>query len=205
VTSALVPALRAAATGPVAEGVLIPLSQQGKLRVTYDWLYSALNCDPSDESDFLWVLTKRDDQHVVLSPRDQHIGKTLYASVRDDWNWFVQVQAPHSADWITAVGRNEILAFEGGELLTLSLRGWNGQYVTVNQAPSDHDWHSGYRLQSITGGDPAARTFFLGVSRLLQPGLDLPLRSALTPQAIASLLGPTADATLPKYLHGLLS
>jgi hypothetical protein len=205
VTATLADVLNAAAIGAVAEGVLIPLSAQGKLRVTYNWLYSALNCDRGDNSDFIWVLTKRDQQHVVLSPRDGYAGKTLYASVRDDWSWFVQVQAPHSADWITGVGQDEIMAVEGLDLLTLSLRGWNGQYVTVNSASSDHDGHSGCRLQSLTGGDKNARTFFLGVTRLCQPGLDLPLRSALTPQAIESILGPAADAARPEFLHALLS
>lgn len=203
-TAALADVLRAAAAGNVAEGVLIPLSRQGKLRVTYDWLYSALNCDPADDSDFIWVLTKLDERHVLLSPRDQHAGKTLYSSVRDDWDWFTQVQAPYSADWITAAGRDEIMTVEGRDLLTLSLRGWNGQYITVNSTVSAHDGHSGYRLQSMTGGDVNARVFFLGVTRLYQPGLDLPLRSALTPKLIKSALGPAGDAELPEYLHGLL-
>ncbi len=210
VTATLASVLSAAAVGDVAEGVLIPLSAQGKLRITYNWLYSALNCDPGDNSDFVWLLTKTDQQHVTLSPRDGYRGMTLYASVRDDWSWYVQVQAPHSADWITAVGRNEIMTVEGRDLLTLSLRGWNDQYITVNQAISGHDGHSGFRLQSITGTDPDARVFFLGVTRLCQPGLGLPLRSALTPEAIRSALGPAAEGArpsgtaLPDYLHGLL-
>lgn len=33
--------LQAAAVGDLVDGVLIPLSQQGKVRVTYEWLYSA--------------------------------------------------------------------------------------------------------------------------------------------------------------------
>lgn len=197
--------LQDAAVGDVAEAVLIPLSQQGKLRVTYNWLYSALNCDPNDNSDFVWVLTKLDAQHVSLSPRDQYRGMRLYASVRDDWSWFVQVQAPHSADWIRAVGRNEIMAVEGSDLLTISLRGWNNQYITVNSARSDHDGHSGYRLQSIDGGDRNARTFFLGITTLLQPQLALPHRSELTPDRIETALGAAAEPGLADYLHRTLN
>lgn len=203
-TTTMADALNAAAIGDVAEGVLIPLSGQGKLRITYNWLYSALNCDPTDNSDFVWILTKRDQQQVVLSPRDRYVGSTLYASVRDDWDWFVQVQAPHSAYWITGADRDEIMTVEGQDLLTLSLRGWNDQYITVNGARSDHDRHWGFRLQSITGDYPKSRVFFLGVTRLCQPGLGLPLRSALTPQTIKSVLGPAADGAGPEYLHGLL-
>ena len=190
-----------AALGNIAAAVLIPLSKQGKLRVTYDWLYSALNCDPSDDSDFIWLLTKVDDQHIALSPRDQHQGRQLYASVRDDWSWYVQVQAPHSADWITAVGRDEILTVEGGDLLAISLRGFNNQYLTVNSQPSPHDWHTGFRLQSQSTDDRNAHTFFLGVTQVLQDGLNLPLRSEVTADRIRAALGDLAADDLTDYLH----
>ncbi|HEY5820510.1 MAG TPA: hypothetical protein VIT20_00950 [Propionibacteriaceae bacterium] len=177
-TMSLGQGLRAAAVGDVAAGVLVPLSKQGKLRVTYNWLYSALNCDPQDDSDFIWLLTKIDDTHISLSPRDPYAGMRLYASVRDDWDFYVQVQAPHSADWITAVGRNETLLVEGGDLMTLSLRGWNNQYLTVDPGLSGHDNHSGYRVRSAVGADHLAQTFFFGVTEILQPGLALPLGQA---------------------------
>ncbi len=202
-TAVLAEVLSAAAVGDVAEAVLIPLSKQGKLRVTYDWLYSALNCDPNDNSDFIWILTKVDANHVALSPKDPHNGHQLYASVRDDWSWFVQVQAPHSADWITAIGRNEIMLVEGADLLTISLKGWNNQYVTVNTDLSAHDWHAGFRLQSIDGGDKNARTFFLGVTQLLQPELALPVREELTLDQLQEMFGP-GQADLAEYVHQTL-
>lgn len=174
--------------GPVLRGVLIPLSGQGKVRVTYNWLYSALNCDPQDATDFEWVLTKLDDQHVSLSPRDRYWGMTLYASVRDDWNWYLGVQAAHSADWITRVGRDEILGITGADLLTICLTGFNGQYVAVNREPSDHGGHRGYRLQSLGASEPNARTFFVGVTEVLQEGLALPLRSELTDHEVHQAL-----------------
>lgn len=181
-------ALAAASTGPVLEAVMIPLTNQGKLRVTYNWLYSALNCDPGDSSDFCWLLSKLDDTHVSLSPRDPYAGRRLYASIRDDWSWYAQVQAPFSADWITAVGRDEILGITGADLLTVSLTGFNGQYLAVNSQLSVHDGHSGFRLQSVGTGDYNARTFFLGVTKLIQSAVAVPLRHELTSTQIETAL-----------------
>ncbi len=200
-TTSFAKAFRLAAVGDVAAAVLVPLSGQGQLRVTYNWLYSALNCDPLDDSDFVWLLSKVDEHHISLSPRDGYAGKRLFSSVRDDWDWYVQVQAPYSADWITAVGRNEILLVEGDDLLTISLLGWNSEYLTVDSGISAHDDHSGYRLRSVSGGDHKAETFFLGITELLQPGLDLPLRSELSVQQIGAALGPAAEPGLVAYLH----
>lgn len=176
-----------AANGPLLEAVLIPLTNQGKLRVTYNWLYSALNCDPNDQSDFVWVLNKLDDTHVSMSPKVPYAGRTLYTSVRDDWSWYLQVQAPFSADWITAVGRNEQLAINGADLLIISLQGWNNQYVAVNSQLSQHDNHSGYRLQSIGSSDSNARSFFVGITQV-QPGLHVPMRSELTEEHVTQAL-----------------
>lgn len=187
--------LAAADAGPVLEAVMVPLTNQGKLRVTYNWLYSALNCDPNDGSDFVWVLNKLDDTHVSLAPRDHYvIGCPLYASIRDDWSWYAQVQAPFSADWITAVGRDEILGITGADLLTISLQGFNGQYLAVNNQLSVHDGHSGFRLQSIGTDNYNARTFFLGVTRLVQPALAVPLRHELTGTAIETALASAGIA-----------
>ncbi len=178
-------AVAAAATGPLLEAEMIPLNDKGKLRVTYNWLYSALNCDPGDDSRFVWVLSKVDETHISLSPKEQYRGMTLYASVRDDWSWYVQVQAPRSADWIRAVGRNEILTLESlSGLLIVSLKGWNSQYIAVDADISRHDNHSGYRLRSIGTGDVKARSWFLGVAQTLQAGLRLPLRHELTQEDI---------------------
>jgi hypothetical protein len=186
----LLSAIATAAAGPFAEAEMIPLNNKGKLRIYYEWLYSALNCDPGNNSGFIWVLNKIDDTHVSLSPRDPYRNLKLYASVRDDWSWYVQVQAPRSAQWITAVGRNEILALESqGGLLIVSLKGWNGQYVAVDADLSTHvdafgKMHSGYRLRSIGTGDQKARSWFLGVNRSLQANVQLPLRHDLKQEDI---------------------
>lgn len=178
-------AFAAAATGPLIEAEMIPLNDKGKLRVTYNWLYSALNCDSGDDSRFVWVLNKINETCISLSPKEQYRGMTLYASVRDDWSWYVQVQAPHSADWIREVRRNETLTLESlSDLLIVSLKGWNSQYIAVDTDISRHDNHSGYRLRSIGTDDVKARSWFLGVTQTLQAGLRLPLRHELTQEDI---------------------
>jgi hypothetical protein len=170
----------AAANGPLLQAELIPLSNQGKLRITYNWLYSSLNCDPNDSSSFAWTLNKLDNTHVSLSPTAGYAGKTLYASVRPDLNWFVQVQAPNSADWITGVGGDEIIEMDSQGELIVAFKGLNGQHIAINSQMSDHGGHSGYRLQSVGASDPKTYMWFMGVTRILQAGLQIPLRSAVT-------------------------
>ncbi len=177
--------LKQAQTGPLLEAEMIPLTNQGKVRITYNWLYSALNCDPNDNSTFKWAIKKLDDSHVALSPKDGFAGRTLYASVRDDWNWYVEVQAAHSADWITAIGRDETIEIVGRDLLMVSFKGFNGQYIAVDSDISTHvdsygHSHSGYRLRSIGTSNVKARPFFLGVSNTLQAGLKVPLKQDVT-------------------------
>lgn len=199
--------MHAASLGPLLEGVLIPLSNQGKLRVSYNWLYSALNCDPTDSSDFVWILSKVDDNHISLSPRDIYAGRRLYASVRDDLDWYVQLQAPYSADWITAAGGDERLSVSGGGQLTMSLTGFNGQYLAVNAEESRHDDHNGYRVQSIGSGSYSARTFFVGITQILQPAVTAPLRTELTGAAIGVALESAGlqadDTTISRLLAAL--
>jgi hypothetical protein len=194
---------QAAQAGPVLEAELLPLSNQGRLRVTYNWLYSALNCTPDDASPFVWVLRKIDAQHCSLSPKDGYQGRTLYASVRDDLGYRVQVQAPYSADWITAVGRDEVLSFAPADLF-MQFFGFNGQPLTVAASPITHDGHTG--CQVVSTGPAAlsrANTWLVRPLTLLQPGLLLPppptllelqqatqrLGQPLLPQELASLLG----------------
>jgi hypothetical protein len=177
--------LRDAAAGDVLTTELISLTNKGKLRIHYNWLYSALNCDPGDTSTFAWVIAKIDDTQVSLSPRDGYRGMTLYASVRDDWSWYVQVQAPHSADWITAVGRDEKMVMaEPSGLLTMTLTGFNGQLIAVDDSVSSHQGLSGYRLRSIGSSDAHAYTWFLGVQQVLQEGLAIPLAREVTTEHI---------------------
>ena len=177
---ALQAAVAAAATGPLLQAELIPLSNQGKLRINYNWLYSSLNCNPNDQSTFNWTLNKLDATHVSLSPTAGYAGMTLYASVRDDINWFLQVQAPYSADWITAVGRDETIAMDAMGELIVAFKGFNGQFIAVNGQASDHDGYSGYRLQSIGASDPKTYMWFMAVSQILQPRLQIPLRTTVT-------------------------
>lgn len=174
--------IAAAATGPLLQTELIPLSNQGKLRIYYNWLYSSLNCDPNNGSAFGWIINKLDATHVSLSPApaNTYNGMTLYASVRDDINWFLQVQAPYSADWITAVGGDETIEMDSLGELMVRFKGFNGQDIAVNGQTSDHDGYSGYRLQSLGASDPKTFTWFMSVTQILQPGLQVPLGSAVT-------------------------
>ncbi|HEX4369126.1 MAG TPA: hypothetical protein VH023_19990 [Rhodopila sp.] len=172
--------ISAADTGPLLQTELIPLTNQGKLRVTYNWLYSSLNCVSGDATTFAWTISKLDATHVSLSPRDGYGGMTLYASVRDDINWLLQVQAPYSADWITAVGRDETIEMDSLDSLMVSFKGFNGNYIAVNGQMSDHGGHSGYRLQSLGAADAKARIWFMAVTQILQPGLRIPLRGEVT-------------------------
>lgn len=170
----------AAQTGPLLEAEMVSLTNKGKLRITYNWLYSALNCDPGDRSTFVWVFIKLAADQIAISPRDGYRGMSLYASVRDDRGWYVGVQAAHSADWIRAIGRDETLGIADGSLLTISLRGFNGQYIAVDSDISSHQGHAGYRLRSVGTPDVKARMWFLGITRTVQGGLGAPLKNQVT-------------------------
>lgn len=140
---------------------LVSLSSKGKLRVTYNWLYSALNCDPNDNSTFLWNINSLGGNKVSLSPQAGYAGMTLYASVRDDWYWQVEVQAPHSADWIRAVGGDEIIGMQTHDLGILGFTGFNGSYIAVDASTTSHNdsngnSHTGYLLHS-TSNDPTSK------------------------------------------------
>lgn len=139
---------------------LVSLSSNGKLRVTYNWLYSALNCDPNDNSTFLWDINSLGGSNVSLSPDGGYGGKTLYASVRDDNKWYVQTQAPFSADWITAVGRDETISMQTHDLGILSFSGFNGKYIALNGSPTHHGGHSGYLLQSNSSNPTSKDTLW---------------------------------------------
>lgn len=168
-------------TGPFLEAEIVSLSGKGKLRVTYNWLYSALNCDPNDNSLFVWVFSKLDDKHISISPKDHFEGKTLYASVRDDWDWQVQVQAPHSADWIRSIGRDEILNLKIHDLSIASLEGFNGKLFSVNNDIDRHDWHNGFRVRSIADQFRQNEKWFIGIQS------TAPLTSTVEPN-LAELL-----------------
>jgi hypothetical protein len=185
--TALSSALAAAAPGAVLTAELYPVVGVGKIRVTYNWLYSALNCDPTDDSAFVWVINKTPDGTVTLSPQETYSGAawmTLYASVRPDWDSYVQVQAPNSADWITGVGGDEQLTMTDLGFMTINLRGVNGQYLAVNSSISleyiaHGSLHAGFKLQSNASAPGTSTNIFLAVTQNLQDGVALPLVSEL--------------------------
>jgi hypothetical protein len=181
----LTAAFAAAAPGAVLQGQLFPLVGEGQLRVTYNWLYSALNSDPNDNSLFNWVINKMPNGQVSLSPAAGFNGMTLFASVRPDWNYFVQVQAPNSADWITQAAGDEALTMTELGLLTINLRGLNNQYLAVNVSPTSHDWHAGYKLQSNAG---QSTNIFVAVSRQFQAVARVPSTSEIGAAALATAL-----------------
>jgi hypothetical protein len=162
-------------SGPFLEAEIISVTGKGKLRVTYNWLYSALNCDPNDNSTFVWVFNKLDDTHISIYPRDKYQGKTLYASVRDDWDWHVQVQAPHSADWITAVGRDEILGFQIHDLSIASFVGFNNKFVSIDNVMDQHDGHNAYRLKSTGDAFGQNEKWFIGIQSTAKPASTINL------------------------------
>lgn len=164
--------LRVANQGPFLQAEIISLTGKGKLRVTCNWLYSSLNCDPNDLSSFVWQFNKVDDQHISLSPVNSCIGKTIYASVRDDINYYLQVQAPYSADWITAVGRDEIINLVMHDLSIAQFNGFNGLYLTPNDNADSHGNHTGYRVRSIGTTFTESAQWFIGIVGSLQPHIQ---------------------------------
>lgn len=192
-TLTLANALDNAGPGAVLQAQLFPVEGSGNLRVTYNWLYSALNCDPNDTSMFTWVFTKLSGNAVALSPAAQYSGMTLYASVRPDISYYVEVQAPYSADWITAIGGDETLTMNDLGLLTVNFQGVNGQYLAVNPNTTTHDdssgnSHTGYLLQSNAPSPGPATNMFVAVTQLLQDGIEVPLATSLSVSDIGTAL-----------------
>lgn len=164
--------LLAANTGPFMEAEIVSLTGKGKLRVTCNWLYSSLNCDPNDSSAFLWQFNKIDDNHISLSPIKSCINKTIYASVRDDINYYLQVQAPYSADWITAVGRNEIIGFKLQGTFVAQLTGFNEKFLTLNDSTESHGNHTGFRIRSIGDTFNQNAQWFVAIKKSMQPHIE---------------------------------
>lgn len=154
-----------AATGTSFQAQIFSLNG-GNLRVTCNWLYSALNIDPNDTTDFYWNISKVDDSHVSLSPYNSCIGKSIFASARDDYNWYFQVQAPFSADWITAVQRDEIIEMQIGDLMMTTFKGFNGRYMKQEDSIAFQGNHAGYRVSSIGDIEDDSTTWFLSIKQL---------------------------------------
>lgn len=164
--------LLAANTGPFMQAEIVSLTGKGKLRITCNWLYSSLNCDTNDNSTFLWQFNKIDDQHISLSPINSCINRTIYASVRDDINYYLQVQAPYSADWITGVGRDEIIGFKLQGTFVGQFTGFNGKLVSLNDGADSHDGHTGFRLRSIADTFNQNAQWFISIKKSLQAHIN---------------------------------
>lgn len=172
--------MAASATGPFMQAEIVSLTGRGKLRITCNWLYSSLNCDPNDNSTCLWQFNKIDDQHISLASVTGCSGETgspIYASVRDDINYYIQMQAPYSANWITAVGRDEIIGFALHDLGIAQLTGFNGAYIALNDFEDTHNdssgnSHTGYRVRSIGCSFNQAAQWFIAPKQALQAGIQ---------------------------------
>ena len=181
-------ALQAADVGPMFEGEFIAIDGQGKLRIYYNWLYSALNCDPGNNDTFLWQVSKVSDTAVALSPKEPYNGWRLYASVRPDWDYFVQVQAPHSADWITQARGDEHMTVNELGFLTINFVGFNGKYLALNSNQTSHDGLSGYKLQSNGAAAGGNTNFFVSVGQALQSKISLPEFGGKSEGEVAKIL-----------------
>lgn len=193
-TASAADVFRVANEGPVMVAELFPLSNCGKVRVRYNWLYSALNCDPNDPSPFPWVLTKQPNAALSLSPQYQYAGMTLYASVRDDWSWQVQTQAPNSAQWITQAGRDECLTLTALGTLTIELQGFNNSYVGVDSSATPHDQHTAYLMHSTVTTPGPWSQYFLAIQQNLQAKAQLPLIGQLSETEIKEAVEGASDA-----------
>ena len=168
--------LQAANSGPFMHAEIVSLSGRGKLRVTCNWLYSSLNCDPNDSSPFVWQFYKIDDHRISLSPVNSCIGQPVYASVRNDLDYFVQVQAPYSADWITGVGGDEMIGFTLHDLSIAQLTGFNGSFITVNDYADTHGNHTGFRVRSVGSSFNSDAQWFIDIKAALQTGIKFSSR-----------------------------
>jgi hypothetical protein len=170
--------------GPFLRAQLTSEAGRRPLRVTYNWLYSALNCTPSETTPFFWDFIKTADGSLALSPSDHYGGRTLYASVRPDWGYNVQVQAPGSADWITAIGADEKLSAQATGILGAAFKGLNGSYIAVNETADDQEGHSGYRLRSLMNQLIDDCTFRISNATVLQEGMEFLEGYSLTEEDI---------------------
>jgi len=181
--------------GPLVAGELASINGLGKVRVTYNWLYSGLNCDPNDESSFVWTLNKQPSGKTSLST--QFESKTLYASMRPDNSYYVGVQAPNSADWITAVGDDEEMHMvpEETSLPVFEFEGVGVNWLAVENSlssgevyPGSGQTHSGHQLRGDNGAEPKAKKFFLTGRQSFQSQAPFPLIDSLAPAEVSAEL-----------------
>jgi hypothetical protein len=189
-------AIAAADVGPALTAELFPLSGVGKVRVTYNWLYSALNVDPNDSSPFAWVLQKNSDGSVALSPQGGYEGLTLFALTwlypDESYRWVAQVQAPGVDGgppmWNTSSGPGWTLTGLG--LLTVELLDSDdsGNYIGVDGSITSQDDHAGYLILANAGAPGPSSKFFVAVQQNLQAGAQAPLFSSLSPAEVSAEL-----------------
>lgn len=189
----------------IMQAEIFSVAGYGKLRITYNWLYSALNCDPNDASPFVWNFYQVDSQRIALSPQNSFNGMQLYASVRDDWDWYVQAQAPNSADWIRAAQRDEFIGWQLLDMSMAKFTGFNGQFIGANNYEDFGDirtngvntgTHQGYRIRSSIYPTATEQCFWFlkvvnsgssGISRIAINNSDLAsgIQSVLQGQGVS--------------------
>ena len=179
--------------GPFLRAQLTSGIGRGVLRANYNWLYSALNCDPNDNSAFLWDFVKLPNGQLALSPSQHYAGMTLYASLRPDWSNYVQLQAPRSADWIRATGGNEKFTALDTGILGFALKGFDGSYLAPAQAAdsgsvSGGGSHSGYRLRGYMNQLVQDCVFQISNASVLQPNLDFMLGYQVTADDVRTVM-----------------
>jgi hypothetical protein len=187
-------AIAAADAGPALTAELFPLSGVGKVRVTYNWLYSALNVDPNDSSPFAWVFQKMPDGSVALSPQAGYEGLTLYAFTYPDDNmrFVAQVGVPGVDGgppfWNTSPSGMTLTELG---LMTVELLDSNvsGNYIGVDGSITSQGGHAGYVIPAnVETPDPSSK-FFVAVQQNLQAGEQAPLISSLSLAEVSAELG----------------
>jgi hypothetical protein len=187
----LAAAFAAADTGPVLAGEVFPLSGAGKVRATYNWLYSALNVDPSDSSPFVWVFQKMPDGSVALSPQAQVDGLTVFVSVYpdDSFRFIAQMQSPEPdsgyPEWNTSPSE---MTLTGLDLLTVELMGTNGSYLGVDGPITQHGNHTGHLILSNVATPGPSSKFFVAVQQNLQTKAQVPLFTSRSETDVSSEL-----------------
>lgn len=196
--------LAAAETGPLLEAELLPLSGQGRLRATYNWFGSALNCDPEDNQPFPWLLRRLEGGGVGLSPAMPYAGMTLFASLRDDAEGHVQLQRPDDAHWIRTAGARESFRLHSEDLLVISLGAGAGRKLAVEPRACRQGPHAGYRLRATADAEPAANLWLLATRRCLQPGLPVMPAAALSSGRLMAACARAGLVPSPARVRALL-
>lgn len=187
-------AIAAADAGPALTAELFPLSGVGKVRVTYNWQFSALNVDPNDSSPFAWVFQKMPDGSVALSPQGGYEGLPVFAlTYQDDSSlgYAVQVQVPGVDGgppfWNTWPAG---MTMTGLDLLTVELLDSNvsGSYIGVDGSITSQGGHAGYLILADVATPDLSSKFFVAVQQNLQAEAQAPLFSSLSPAEVSAEL-----------------